>query len=57
MSGREDFVLAVAEYLSMFETIGYIAQKTTVIEWLRCKVKASQSNIAVINFTASRRKK
>jgi hypothetical protein len=30
MSGREDFVLAVAEYLTMFETIGYVAQKTTV---------------------------
>jgi hypothetical protein len=27
MSGREDFVLAVAESLTMFETIGYVAQQ------------------------------
>jgi hypothetical protein len=50
MSGREDFVLAVAEYLTMFETIGYVAQKTTVIEWLRYAPLVAKSRELRIPF-------
>jgi hypothetical protein len=50
MSGRKDFVLAVAEYLTMFETIGYVAQKTTVIEWLRYAPLVAKSRELRIPF-------